>query len=139
MDFTARNPYQLDEKKRVPMPPRFRGAFDGPAVLTTGRDQCIEVYTLQAFDEAAAKLKAVADTGTKEGRQRYRWFFGNANRVTRDTQGRLNIPETLIEYAALTIREELVVVGMGEYFEIWDKKVLDAHESAMKAAMDTGE
>lgn len=119
--FIGQVPYQLDDKGRVPMPPRFRPFFDGPAILTAGADPCIAVYTQAAFDAEGARLEGAVDPATKEGRNRLRRFFGSADPVNKDAQGRLNIPTRLVEYAGLKTNSPVVVVGMNDHYEIWDR------------------
>ncbi|HMS57852.1 MAG TPA: hypothetical protein PKA49_03275 [Tepidiformaceae bacterium] len=124
--FIGQVPYQLDDKGRVPMPPRYRPFFDGPAILTAGADRCIAVYTQAAFDAEGARLEGSVDPSTRSGRNQIRKFFGNADPVNKDAQGRLNIPARLVEYAGLKPNSPVVVVGMNDHYEIWDRDTLEA-------------
>ena len=47
-----------------------------------------------------------------------RHLFSSASTIDIDDQGRIIIPKTLFEYAGLQ-GEEVVVIGVGSYFEIW--------------------
>ena len=49
-----------------------------------------------------------------------RFYLGSAVPVSADLQGRLLIPQELREYAGLN--EDLIVLGVGSKFEIWDAK-----------------
>lgn len=115
--FTGSVEYQLDDRNRVAVPPRYRDHFDAPAWMTTGKEQCIAVYTQAGFDEASERVEAIP-ADTKTGRDARRFFYGNAFPVGKDGQGRFLIPSALVEYAGL--KKDVMVVGLGRYFEIWD-------------------
>ncbi len=118
--FTGSTEYRMDERNRVPMPPRWRAEFDGPAFMTLSKDPCIAVYNQSGFDAAAARVEAIpADSA--QGRHERRRFYGNVFQVNKDTQGRLVLEKPLIEYAGLDRSREVRVVGVGEWFEIWDR------------------
>lgn len=118
MSFLGLYDYQLDDKKRVAMPPRYRDQFDGPAILISSKDPCIAVYTQKSFEAAAQEIESIP-AGSREGREARRRFFGTAEPVTKDGQGRLLIPQRLIDHAAL--KKDVLVVGVGAWFEIWDR------------------
>ncbi len=108
----------LDDKNRVAIPARWRDQFDAPAYLTSGREKCITVYTKLEFEKASESILAMPP-GTKEGRDARRKFFGDTRDVTKDAQGRLLIPQFLIDHAGLV--QDVTLVGNGDWFEIWDK------------------
>ena len=117
MSFLGSVEYQMDDRNRVAIPPRYRDQFDAPAIMTTSKDRCVAVYTQEGFEQAAAIVEAIpADTA--EGRKARRFFFGNAYPVAKDGQGRLLMPPRLIEHAGL--KKDVMVVGLGDWFEIWD-------------------
>lgn len=108
----------LDDKKRIAIPARWRDQFDAPAYLTSGEEKCIAVYTKSDFDSASAKILAVP-ASLREGRDARRKFFGDTRDVAKDAQGRLGIPQSLIDHAGL--KQDVVLVGTYEWFEIWDR------------------
>ena len=127
MFFLGSVEYQMDDRNRVPIPPRYREQFDAPAVMTSGKERCVAVYTQSGFEEAAAVVRALP-VDSEEGRRARRFFFGHAFSQPRDAQSRLLVPRELVEYAGLD--KDLVVIGCGEWFEIWDKQTWLEHESA---------
>ena len=86
------------------------------------KDPCIAVYTQQGFEKEGAVVRERARE-SKAGAKAMRFFFGNAYPVPKDNQGRMLIPQNLIEYAHL--QKDIVVIGVGDWFEIWDKSVFD--------------
>ena len=122
MEFLGTADYQMDDRNRVGLPPRYRDQFDAPAIMTTSKDPCIAVYTQEGFEKAAAAVREKYDDSPK-GRAAKRYFFGHAYPVGKDAQGRMLIPTNLIEHAGL--KKDVVVLGVGEWFEIWDKATWD--------------
>jgi MraZ protein len=63
-----------------------------------------------------------------------RIFLGNAMDVEMDGTGRVLVSPELREAAGIS--KEAVLLGMGSYFELWDKATYDAQEAkAMQGAM----
>lgn len=63
-----------------------------------------------------------------------RIFLGNAMDVEMDGTGRVLVSPELREAAGIS--KEAVLLGMGSYFELWDKSTYDAQEAkAMQGAM----
>jgi MraZ protein len=120
----GKHDYSMDERGRVPMPPRFREALLQGIILTQGSpDACIRAYPSQAFESEAAQYMDQPVT-TQIGRIIRRAFFSNAYPAELDKQGRVLIPPVLRQSAALD--GQVVVVGTGEAIEIWDAAAFDA-------------
>ena len=118
MLFLGRNDYAMDERGRVPMPPRFRDELARGVVLTQGSpDRCIRGFSTEGFDKHAGLYLAQPGIG-RQARVVRRVLFANAYNVELDGQGRVLIPPLLRRYANLD--GPVVVVGVGEGFEIWN-------------------
>lgn len=133
MAFRGSYDYQLDDRNRVALPPRYREAFVAGAVLTPGVDGCIEVYTPEDYDKQA-EVFAAMPAQSADGRIARRAFAGMAYDVPRDNQGRLLIPQKLIAHARLG--KDVVVVGAQECLEIWDKAAWNEQEAKLVAARE---
>lgn len=131
MTFRGNFEYQMDDRNRVALPPRFREAFLSGAVLTPGPDGCIEVYTPAGY-EHEARLVDKVPAHTDQGRKLRRAFFGSAFDVSQDGQGRLLIPGKLLSYAG--IEKDVVVVGMEQRLEIWARGAWDDQEPGLQSA-----
>jgi MraZ protein len=117
MLFLGKHDYSMDERGRVPMPPRFREALMQGIILTRGTpDRCIRAFPQDAF-EAQAALFTASPVTMREGRISRRSYFGNAYPAELDKQGRVLIPPVLRQYAELD--GQVIVLGTGEGFEIW--------------------
>ena len=110
--------YKIDEKNRVPIPPRFRGALKDGVVLAPGVEKCIDTYTLAEWKKLAAKLTSSSVTPSKM-RKLNRALFAMAFKAEVDGQGRIALPVPLREYSEIV--DEVVITGNNNYLEIWNK------------------
>ncbi len=108
--------YKIDEKGRVPVPPRFRGALKDGVVLSPGAERCVNAYTVAEWKKLAAELTSSAVTPSKL-RRLNRAVFATAFSTQIDGQGRVALPVPLREYAG--IEGDVVVAGANTYLEIW--------------------
>ena len=131
MAFRGNFEYQLDDRNRVALPPKFREAFANGAVLVPGLDGCIEVYTPEGFDAESNVVDRVP-AHSAEGRQLRRAFYSSAFDVQRDAQGRLLVPAKLLGYAR--IERDVVVLGNDQRLEIWDRALWEQQEEGLPAA-----
>ena len=110
--------YKIDEKGRVPIPPRFRNALKDGVVLAPGAEKCITAYTIPEWNKLAMALTDSSLTRAKM-RRLNRALFSTAFRTIMDGQGRIAIPAPLREHAEIV--DEVVVAGANTYLEIWNK------------------
>jgi MraZ protein len=112
--------YKIDEKGRVPLPPKFRDALKNGVVLTQGAENCVTVYTVPEWKKLSERLTNSPLSRSKI-RKLSRALFASAfaNRI--DQQGRIAIPPQLREHAQ--IADDVVVVGANTYLEIWNKSL----------------
>lgn len=139
MLFLGKHEYTMDERGRVPMPPRYREALMQGIILTQGTpDRCIRAYPTQNFEDQAALYMSQPVT-TRSGRVMRRAFFSGAYPAELDRQGRVLIPPALRQWANL--ENHIVVLGTGEGIEIWNasdlESALDAEESAFLQSMES--
>ena len=116
--FLGEFEYKIDEKGRVPIPPKFRRELKEGVVLTPGVEQCINVYTPAEWKKLAATLTTGSVTHSKL-RRLNRAIFATAFSLNLDGQGRIALPIPLREYAG--IEDELVIAGVNTYLELWNK------------------
>ena len=110
--------YKIDEKGRIPVPPRFRNALKDGVVLTPGAEKCITAYTLPEWRKLSTELTGASITRSKM-RRLSRALFATAFSTKIDGQGRIAIPAPLREHAEIV--DEVVVAGANTYLEIWNK------------------
>jgi MraZ protein len=109
--------YKLDEKGRVPIPPRFRRYLKDGVILTSGAERCINVYPLAEWKKLAESLTSSTVTPAKLRRLK-RAIFATAFNLNMDGQGRIALPVSLRQYAEIV--DEVVIAGANNYFEVWN-------------------
>ena len=118
--------YKVDEKGRVPIPPRFRRGLKEGVVLTPGTEKCITAYPLSEWKKLAATLTTSSVTRSKL-RRLNRAIFATAFSLNIDGQGRIALPIPLRQYAG--IEEEVVIAGANNYLELWNKEQWEAEKA----------
>ena len=118
MYFVGKAEYQVDDRKRVPIPPLYRSAFEAGGYLSLANDPCIQLHTPDSFAATARIIEAIP-AETPEGDEARRAFFGNVGLVQKDGQGRITLGNEFLVHAGIT--RDVVVVGVGDKLEIWDR------------------
>jgi len=126
--------HTLDEKNRLTLPARVRQAFAGGVVLTRGLDACVEAYPKGDWQQLVQSRLAGLNPLSHETRVLERFYYTGAVEATPDKQGRVMLPPALLEHAKLD--REVVVVGMRDRLEIWDRA---AWRAQLKEVMGSAE
>ena len=127
--------HNKDSKNRVFMPAKLREELGETFVIAKDiRETCLKVYSLSGWEEYIAPLKA---QNRKLSEKILRFLHASLAQVTPDSQGRVVIPQELVEYAA--IERNIVVVGCGEYAEIWAESTYDQNKAQIDVAELIGE
>ena len=115
--FLGQFTHSIDEKGRLTIPSRYREELtDGTLILTTGFDNSLMALTPELFLIVSNQMRSKPITDPTS-RQFRRLFFSNAQELEIDKTGRILLPTFLRDSANLT--ENTVLVGNGEYFELW--------------------
>ena len=112
--------YKVDNKGRVPLPPKFRPELMGELVLTKGLEKCIVIYSAEEWHKVADTLSAKALPSSKV-RTMNRAMFGTAFSLSLDGQGRIALPAALRN--GVEIGDTAFVVGANNCVEIWNPKL----------------
>ena len=116
--FVGTHRRTLDEKWRLPLPsdlfaPAYRGDRDNLYFAPAG-DHLI-LFTSDWFERLSEQLLKKSVVAHRELRKR---FFGNTYAKVRDKNGRIQIPEPLRAHAGFSAKDELELVGTGQYAEL---------------------
>ena len=132
--FQGASALTLDGKGRVTVPARHRDVLlagaGGQLTLTKHMAGCLLVFPRPAWETFRDKVAALPmdSSGWK------RIFLGNAMDVDIDASSRVLIAPELRASAGLV--RDVMLLGMGSHFELWDAERHAAHEAAvMKSAM----
>ena len=124
--FLGEFEYKIDEKGRVPIPPRFRRQLKDGVVLTSGPEQCIIAYSIAEWNKLSGSLTSGTIAASKL-RRLNRAFFATAFNLNIDNQGRIALPVPLREYAG--IEDEVIIAGVNTYLELWNKEQWESEKA----------
>lgn len=115
--------HSIDSKGRLIIPSKIRSEIGSKFILTRGLDGCLFGYPLNEWSKVEEKINQLP-VSKKSARYFARFLFSAADESKVDSQGRINIPDMLINYAG--IEKKCVVVGVSTRIEIWSKEKWDA-------------
>ena len=129
ISFTGEYNNSLDQKNRLNIPAKFRKVLDPvndrTFVLTRGFDKCLVLYPLEDWRQVETQLRKLSSI-----RGQHRSFVRSVTRyataVQYDGQGRIQIPDTLLNYS--NIQKEADVIGMINKIELWDPATLSKQD-----------
>lgn len=109
----------FDKKsRRIALPKKIRDYLaKNEIILSFGFENCIFGFDTKNWQKQA-KQELSRPITDRSARNTRRFLFAGAERVAFDDQGRLVIPDNLLNFAKI---EKPVVIGAGDHFEIWDK------------------
>lgn len=116
--FMGEYHHSIDSKGRIIVPSKVRDDLGENFIVTRGLDGCLFLYPKCEWDKIINKYKELPDT--KDKRQFMRIFLSGATICEYDKQGRINIPNPLIEFAKL--EKDCIIIGVDEKLEIWSKE-----------------
>jgi MraZ protein len=111
--------HTIDDKNRLTLPSRFRQSFADGVVVTRGIEPCLAVYTPDGWDDFVSSRLAGLDRFSREARDMRRYLFSGTVVAELDKQGRVTLPAGLMAKAELG--RDVVVAGVGDYLEVWDR------------------
>ena len=89
--FVGKYEYKVDNKGRLPLPPKFRKGIEDGLVLTMVADNCITAYTRDDWNKMNSSQSSNGFLMSDKQRKLNRFIFSNANEVSIDNQGRINL------------------------------------------------
>ena len=143
--FLGTHQNRLDAKGRVSIPAPFRahlrnGSDGGPAsaiLRPSHKHPCIEAWPEAAFQTLAGPLDRL-DMFSEDQDDLMMALYADATRVEADKEGRIVLPESLVQHAGLS--DNVVFMGLGRTFQIWEpaaaeKRRADARNAARTRAL----
>jgi MraZ protein len=110
----------VDEKGRVTIPAKFRSELSQGLAIVCGLKGCLLAYPLSEWDALVRRARQLSSDKTP---QLFR-LLASATVCNLDKKGRILLPASFRRYTA--IENEVVIVGLHSYFEIWSKERWDS-------------
>ncbi|WP_454724193.1 MULTISPECIES: division/cell wall cluster transcriptional repressor MraZ [Cupriavidus] len=129
--FQGASALSLDAKGRMSIPARHREALqqqaEGRVTLTKHPDGCLLLFPRPEWESFRARIAALP----MDAHWWKRIFLGNAADVDMDGAGRVLIAPEL--RGAAQLDKEVMLLGMGSHFEVWDAATYAAKEQQAMA------
>ena len=118
--------HTVDAKGRMNFPAKLREEFGEHFYICKSlTEKCLTVYRTESWEELKTSLKGKP---SKIALPIERFLFGSACEAEPDKQGRIAIAPALRAYANIT--GEVVVVGLVDRAEIWDKSAWEEYTNS---------
>lgn len=136
MRFTANYANRVDRKGRVSVPARFRALladseFAGVAVYESFKLPCLEASSREFIDSLSEKLNEEFGAFDDEKEALAAALLGGSFDLPFDGEGRILLPQTLLDFAGIS--ETAVFVGVGEKFLIWEPSAFETWREEQRA------
>jgi MraZ protein len=128
VSFFGRYEHTIDEKGRITIPSEYREVLGDSVYVTQGFDGNLQAFHIQMFERLSEQLRSIGFL-SPNSRLLRRLLFSNAKQINFDSAGRILIPAFLRETANL--ETTAMVVGMGEFFEIWTPERWQDQQNAL--------
>jgi len=135
--FLSTHINKVDKKGRVSVPSSFRHAlkdqsFQGVVLFRSNNFTCLEGFAYSYMEELGARLDNF-DLFSSEQDDLATSIFAEAVQLPLDGDGRIVMPPSLTEYAALD--GAAAFVGLGQKFQIWQPEALEARRESARGAV----
>lgn len=115
--FSGMTYNSIDSKGRIILPTKLREGLGESFMITNGFQENLQIMSLDEFAHLSERIKELPMD--KAMAMQY-IIIGPAVEVSPNSQGRIQIPQSLRENASLS--KDAVVIGMDKRVEVWDKE-----------------
>ena len=120
----------MDDKGRTVIPAKFRSKLGPSFVITRGLHGCLWVFAGSRWPDVQRKLvpRSFLDVS---GIKLERYFLGAACECIPDKQGRVALPQMLLDHAGIKQGDCVLFVGLTDRIEIWSKPGWDSFNASL--------
>ena len=126
----------IDTKGRISLPSKYRESlkdFEASKIIITRDPQypSLKLYPKKTWDYISSNLISLQTLDPIV--RKLQWtILGNASVINFDLNNRMNalISSDLREYAELNNEKKVVLIGMGDKFEIWNSENWDIRQTS---------
>ena len=128
--FSGAYEHSVDDKGRTVIPARFRQKLGEKFVITRGLNGCLWIFSERTWPQIQQKLtpKSLLD---QRGVKLERYFLGAASECVPDKQGRVAIPQMLMDHAKINNGDAIWAIGLTDKVEIWSKSLWDEFNASL--------
>lgn len=125
--------HNIDAKKRLSLPSKWRKELGKKLVVTRGLDNCLFIYPLKEWEKITERIGRLP-LGQADTRGFNRFFLSGAVEVEVDTVGRILVPDFLKEFAGLATK--VVLAGIHDRVEMWDENRWSEYKRRIEGQAD---
>lgn len=131
--FSSTYVNKVDRKGRVSVPAGFRAALNGQSyagivVFRSMKFPALDAGGYDRLEEIAKSLDELPEFSDE--REALASLFADAHELPFDSEGRIVLPQQLIEHAG--IGEQVAFVGVGRSFQLWEPARHQSHQEEMR-------
>jgi MraZ protein len=115
----------IDNRSHLSLPTEYLGFLQEGVYITKGFDKNLLVLTTSAFQEVYECVMALEITNPLT-RLLLRLLLGNAVELNLNGANMIPLSPSLMKFADL--KQDAILVGQGDYFEIWDPELWEQQE-----------
>ena len=124
----------IDSKNRVAIPSSFRSTIkdsrENTYIFKSLKYECLEVH-LSSKINSLIKSFDVTDFFSKKNDHFKAAILSDLEEISIDKEGRFIVKEQLQKFSNLS--KEIIFIGKGNHFEIWDMKLGEKHKRISRA------
>ncbi len=128
IEFSGEYKITLDPKKRINIPAAIRKILpaesDGKLVFTKGFEGCVFMFPGIEW-KRLTELLMTLNSFDLNVRNFIRVFVGSAHTISMDSQGRVLLPEPIIEMA--DVKKDILLQGSLNKWELWNPELYQTY------------
>ncbi len=138
MKFLSTATNKVDAKGRVSVPATFRSnipqeGYQGVVVYKSFKHDCIEGADISFMEQLSDRIHGDFGFFSDENEALATVLLGKSSPLNFDPEGRIHIPQELLDHAKIT--DKATFVGLGKKFQIWEPEAYERHyEEQLKIA-----
>ena len=119
--------HTLDDKGRLSLPKRIKeGLLENASLyVLKGFEGCLSVYNESEFNKLCQECEKIS-FNHKNSRSYLRIVLSSVVQLNLDKVGRIQLPSQIL--SKYNIKKDVVILGVGDHFEIWDSEIYKAYE-----------
>lgn len=126
--FTSEYECKLDTKGRLVLPAKIKNNLPevstAELVIRKGFEPNLILYPMVEYKKIHHKISSLSEFNPEQ-RKLKRNFFRSIAQVELDSASRILVPKTMLAHAQ--IDKEAILIGMGNYIEMWNPEVFNKH------------
>ena len=125
--------HNLDEKGRLMIPRKMREELGYKVYIMKGFEGSLSLYNEERYQKLVEEFSRLSFNQSKV-RDYLRLQFASTYEMEVDKLGRVQLPTALL--TKYNISREVIVLGIGDHIEVWDKAKYIEYEESVKDSFE---